>query len=221
MPLGDLSRALRSSYHVPGRPHTFAQPTIYQWDAVIGTARYSGNHSYHCHPAAGRRIFDRLAGFVPGGVHLTQAAFVPTSLLKVLTGTHDTGTINLVHLLALDRAGLDREQARLYRLEDEQCLKEQTDPAAEVTDVAIEVPWALACAQDRFPYWFGQPDPRNGLLAELLKGAEALQKGARQRRSHSNRLFSRSSMPVPDTERNNTSVRLYGHQWCAVGHINF
>ena len=30
MPLGDLGRALRTDYPVPGRPHTFSLPTIYQ-----------------------------------------------------------------------------------------------------------------------------------------------------------------------------------------------
>ena len=30
------------------------------------------------------------------------------------------------------------------------------------------IPWWLACNPQRFPYWFGQPDPRNKeLVAEF------------------------------------------------------
>ena len=30
------------------------------------------------------------------------------------------------------------------------------------------IPWWLACNPQRFPYWFGQPDPRNQeLVAEF------------------------------------------------------
>jgi hypothetical protein len=197
MPLGDLGRAFRSDYPVPGRAHTFAQPTIYRWDAVMAA------------PApAGRRLFTSLAGFVPGGVHLTAPAFLPTALLKELTATEENiypGTINLPRLMALGRDGLDAEQARLYRLEDKECMRARADPVDRVVDVAREVPWALACAPDRFPYWYGRPDPRNGLLAQLLARDEALHSQAgRWRRRPSDRLFGMTFLAMPEAKRNSS-----------------
>ena len=42
------------------------------------------------------------------------------------------------------------------------------DPVEEVEDVEIFIPWFLACNPDRFPYWFGRPDPRNEDLFHQL-----------------------------------------------------
>ena len=42
------------------------------------------------------------------------------------------------------------------------------DPMSNVTDVFAYVPWFLACNQQRYPYWFGLPDPRNKDFVQSL-----------------------------------------------------
>jgi hypothetical protein len=45
------------------------------------------------------------------------------------------------------------------------------DLLEEAADALPSVPAWLACNPKRFPYWFGQPDPRNAaLLAALREG---------------------------------------------------
>ena len=71
MPLGSLDRAYRSEFHVPGRPHTYTQPTIYRWGDV-STGVWDG-----------RRVFDKSDVFsnntegerpliIKGGTHLKR-----------------------------------------------------------------------------------------------------------------------------------------------------
>ena len=35
-------------------------------------------------------------------------------------------------------------------------------------DVSAYVPWYLACNKERFPYWYGAPDPRNKDFVKAL-----------------------------------------------------
>ena len=46
--------------------------------------------------------------------------------------------------------------------------KERLDPIAAVKDMAMYVPWFLACNPERFPYWFGKHDRRNEVLRREL-----------------------------------------------------
>ena len=43
------------------------------------------------------------------------------------------------------------------------------DDVAAAPEVEARVPRYLACNQNRFPYWFGRPDPRNAVLAGDLR----------------------------------------------------
>ena len=47
--------------------------------------------------------------------------------------------------------------------------KDRLDPIEEVEDMKMYVPWFLACNPERFPYWFGKPDPRNEVLRRGLQ----------------------------------------------------
>ena len=38
-----------------------------------------------------------------------------------------------------------------------------------VEDISPEVPRYLACNRERFPYWFGQNDPRNEKIVQALR----------------------------------------------------
>merc|ERR1711971_1524405 len=40
---------------------------------------------------------------------------------------------------------------------------------SEVADVDTTPPWWLACNPQRFPYWYGKPDPRNKHLVAALR----------------------------------------------------
>jgi hypothetical protein len=110
---------------------------------------------------------------VLGGAHLTNPAFLPNALLKEITGTEYSmkipGFFNDNHNLA----ELDRQQARVFNLENKSSWLKRIDPAESVADVATELPWWLACNPERFPYWFGKPDPRNEALLLAMRGGES------------------------------------------------
>ena len=43
------------------------------------------------------------------------------------------------------------------------------DDIKAVEDISPEVPRYLACNRERFPYWFGQNDPRNEKIVQALR----------------------------------------------------
>ena len=43
------------------------------------------------------------------------------------------------------------------------------DPLSSSPDVEPHIPWFLACNADRYPYWFGKPDPRNANIIAALQ----------------------------------------------------
>ena len=47
--------------------------------------------------------------------------------------------------------------------------KDRLDPIEDVDDMEMFVPWFLACNPERFPYWFGQNDPRNEKIVQALR----------------------------------------------------
>ena len=43
-----------------------------------------------------------------------------------------------------------------------------SDDVAEATDVSAEVPTTLQCNKGRYPYWYGEREPRNTILHNKL-----------------------------------------------------
>ena len=107
--------------------------------------------------------------YVLGGVHMTNPSFLPNALLKEITGTEYSrkipGFFNNNHNLT----ELDRQQARIFALENKSSWLKRIDPASSVSDVVTSLPWWLACNPARYPYWFGQPDPRNRQLLQAMQ----------------------------------------------------
>ena len=167
MPLGSLDRAYRSEFHVPGRPHTYTQPTIYRWADLTS------------HNLTGRRLQseykEERTRSVLGGIHLTHPAFLPNALLKSITATEREKSAQTNFFTDFYRdvtiADLDSQQDLLYKLDYRQTwllpmLVDSLDNS--VDDIEPSVPWFLACNRQRFPYWFGQPDPRNKVFLRAL-----------------------------------------------------
>jgi hypothetical protein len=76
------------------------------------------------------------------------------------------------------------------------------------TDLHVEdhLPWYLDCNRDRFPYWFGQPDPRNW---DLLQHFPAL--------AHSVRTVPQTyavQSPVQRVFAKDYNVDLNNHEQC-------
>ena len=67
-------------YHVEGRVHSYAQPTIYRW-GDIASGRFDGYRAVmdlREVPMVTPRKY-----YLLGGIHMTQNNFVPNMLLKV------------------------------------------------------------------------------------------------------------------------------------------
>ena len=99
--------------------------------------------------------------YVSGGIHLTNPALLPLAILKEVTATERFKTIHSLKLPGLTLEDLDYQQKRIYDLSDQPEWEQKTDPLSSVEDVQPYVPWFLKCNPDRFPYWYGKPDPRN------------------------------------------------------------
>ena len=184
-PLGRLDQATRVRWPAEGRPHAWAQPTIYTWgDIANGTE--NGRRGFGS-------PFGKVGAHVLGGTHLTKTSFLPNAILKEVTATEALwypGYLNTGFLLTATREKFDREQAAIYNLEDNTCWREVTDTLDQSKDLEHYVPWFLACNPARFPYWFGKPDPRNGdmvlalrrvslALLKKLRWSEPLKAGSR------------------------------------------
>ena len=163
-PLGRLDQATRVRWPAEGRVHAWAQPSIYTWGDVLD-GRENGRRGFG-------GSYGKEGGHILGGTHMTKTSFLPNAILKEVTATEALwypGYLNTGFLLTATKEKLDKEQAAIYNLEDNSCWKEVTDTLELSKDVEHYVPWFLACNPDRFPYWFGKPDPRNEDMEEALR----------------------------------------------------
>ena len=166
MPLGSLDRAYKIEFHVEGRPHTFGLPTIYKWGGVA-SGKYDGSRLQ----SKWRKKRDK---YVAGGMHMTHTAFLPNAILKRISASErkKTEVYNFFEDLYTDISidDLNNQQHILTRLDYVQdwIFPWTLDPLSSSPDVDPHIPWFLACNQERYPYWYGHPDPRNAdLLAAL------------------------------------------------------
>jgi hypothetical protein len=166
MPMGDLKRAMRTEFPVMGRPHSFAQPSLYDWGGVEEGV------------FDGRRIIMTLRSsehggpmerYIAGGIHMTGTSFVATTFLKDLTATEYSGKISLDLLRKMTLRDIENVQKDTYSLGYSPRWAQMMDPIEEVQDMKMFVPWFLKCNPDRFPYWFGKSDSRNRELYSNLK----------------------------------------------------
>jgi len=166
MPMGRLDRALRTEFAVKGRPHTFAQPTIYRWGEIL-SKRQDGTRA-----VMALRVTNTPPPpvyYIAGGIHMTATSFLPNTLLKDLTATEYSGLVDLKMLLQLSPHELDNLQTETFSLSWQAGWLDRLDPLDQALDLKPEVPWFLKCNPDRFPYWHNRSDPRNLQLWEALQ----------------------------------------------------
>jgi len=165
MPVGNLNRAYRSDFAASGRPHSFALPSIYRWEDIANGKR------------EGKRLQANYPGprdrYVLGGIHLTNLAFLPNALLKEITATEYKRSITSFYNNHFALADLEEQQMMVYNLDTKPFWRSEVDEIEKVDDISKQLPWFLECNPDRYPYWFGKPDPRNvQLVAAMHSGAK-------------------------------------------------
>ena len=100
---------------------------------------------------------------------MTNPAFLPNALLKEITGTEYQSKIPSFFNANHNLKELNRHQGRIFTLANKAGWLKRIDPISSVTDIISNLPWWLACNQARYPYWFGQSDPRNELLLKAMQ----------------------------------------------------
>ena len=136
----------------------------------------------------GARHFTRNTGtqgrtwkyYLLGGLHMTGISFLPHALIKELTASSYKGRQeHLDELAGGEVRDLDKAQMELYNLGGQfkhwkaRTVALNRVQARERAAVGY-VPWFLRCNPSRFPYWFGNPDPRNKLLLQALHRLQEL-----------------------------------------------
>ena len=106
--------------------------------------------------------------YVLGGMHMTMTSFLPNAIMKEITATEYTANITELHLDNFTLDDLNTQQEMIYKMALKPGLKLRVDTMEAVADVERWLPWFLACNPDRFPYWWGRPDPRNVDLLEAM-----------------------------------------------------
>ena len=160
-PYGDLTKAFRCDWSVPGHPFAYGDPTYFK---VGGIDESDGSWPTRKRGNSGR--------FLLGGAHLTNYHFGPQLMIKRLTTSeyYKSGDayINKLREALLSKGGLTRffnsfvtegpdhfaEKGRLISL-----AKARADKLDDF-DRIVYVPWFLRCNKDRFPGWYGVEDPR-------------------------------------------------------------
>ena len=107
---------------------------------------------------------------------MTNPAFLPNALLKELTGTEYNRTkipsfFNSNHNLT----ELERQQGRIFSLANKPNWLKRIVLVSSATDIIANLPWWLSCNPARYPYWFGQTDPRNELLLKAMQSESSQQ----------------------------------------------
>ena len=166
MPMGDLRRAMRTEFPVVGKMHSFAQPTLYDWGG-IEEGLFDGSRMVMTLRASDHG--GPVERYVTGGIHMTGNAFVATTFLKDLTATEYSGKIKLELLMNMTLEDIDNVQEDTYNLGYSPRWKNMMDPVEDIKDMEKFIPWFMKCNPQRFPYWFGESDPRNIELYHNLK----------------------------------------------------
>ena len=145
-------------------PHLFLQPSIYRWKSVL-EKKQSGIRQ------PGFKDEDSLT--VIGGIHLTHGAFLPNSIIKEVTATendfYEGSSVNWHHLLTATLQELNLEQHRVYDLFYRKYFDNLRDSVDDLPQIRPNIPQYLICNKERFPYWFGQEDPRNAIFHNMIK----------------------------------------------------
>ena len=176
MPMGALNRAFRTDWPVGGLPRTFAMPTIYEWKVVYASIEDGARHFTKSTGAQGRT----WRHYVFGGLHMTGISFLPHALIKELSASSYKGRQEHLDVLAAGEVrDLDLAQIELYNLGGQfKHWKPRTVALNRLQGreqaAAGYVPWFLRCNAARYPYWFGNPDPRNTALLEALHRLQEL-----------------------------------------------
>ena len=84
-PLTFLLKALRVDGPSREGEHLYVQPTIYSWGTIRQQQQAGGR--LDCLQGKGEECQEKL--MVKGGIHLTNSAFLPTSLIKEFTATEE------------------------------------------------------------------------------------------------------------------------------------
>ncbi len=164
MPMGRLDRAYKDKRMALDLPYTFCSPTIYEWGGVA-TNRHDGTRMTKY-----SLLRDQQVPYVLGGLHMTNAAFMPNVMLKELSATSYSAKLPTQ---AYNMQLLEQEQHNRYSLKAQPELWDKVVPLRNLGNQYDGwlrfVPWFLACNPSRFPYWYGHPDPRNQALLYAMK----------------------------------------------------
>ena len=107
---------------------------------------------------------------------MTNPAFLPNALLKEITGTeYNQSKIPSFFNANHNLIELNRHQGRIFTLANKPSWLKRIDPVSSVTDIVSKLPWWLECNPARYPYWFGQSDPRNELLLKAMQSKPSRQ----------------------------------------------
>jgi len=104
---------------------------------------------------------------------MTDPANLITYALKELTATERDGFVDdeflreVGGLVTLET--LYDVQLGIYNLEYRKFWLSRIDPIAKVNDIDPYIPWWLECNKERFPYWFGEREPRLEQLFEAFQ----------------------------------------------------
>ena len=206
MPMGNPANAFRSDFPVEGRPHSIGKPNMSLCVLYPYSSRHARHlHLGQCEdggtkrkPPCWRCSKEEVSGkafdvrfpskwifwlpsrprYILGGIHMTNPAFLPNALLKEITGTeYNQSKIPSFFNANHNLTELNLQQGRIFTLANKPSWLKRIDPVSSATDIISSLPWWLTCNQARYPYWFGQSDPRNEVLLEAMQ-SEASQRSS-------------------------------------------
>ena len=163
---GRLDRAFRSDWPVPGNPWTLGDPAYWTLRSALA---HAGAGTEQWHPS---RMRETSKHHLLGGVHLTENAYPPFGIAKVVACTEcgEVGNIT-IHRLRDSFVGKvaqsmteDELMHKLTAILDRSVYHKDRVVELESVKVglgqAYYVPWYLKCYPDKYPTWFGKHDGR-------------------------------------------------------------
>ena len=165
-PWGRLDRAFRPDWPVPGNPWTLGDPTYYTLRSALD---HAGGGVEERYPS---RMRGTSKHHLLGGVHLTDNAYPPFGIAKVIACTEcgEVGkvAINQLHdcFVGESAQGLTDEEL-MYKinviLDRSVYFKDRIFDLKSIQPgmgEAYYVPWFIGCYPDKYPTWVGKLDSR-------------------------------------------------------------
>lgn len=153
-PRESIDWAFKTDWPVRGHPYSLGDPTYFKYKHALDVYQ---NGKYL------NRNRGKSGPYVLGGMHMSDHPYVPFRIIKMLTCSECSGTLNQKNcnfFREVFQQGGVYGLAEFFSSRAHNQNKQRWVKREKIKPGVAVMPWFLKCNPDRYPYWFNRPDTR-------------------------------------------------------------